>query len=240
MGFLRFCKEVRRPASITLIKGYLDELSMQGKLVAEAREALRWFVVAGRRQAQLKMKGEVDGVELRGLQDESRRTDARPPVGPTPERTGAGPGATGYRGDTRPAVGHERETASAVPLRERASDRSMPSIGAEGMSGPEWEQALVKAARTKGLMWRTEQTYRGWAQRFVEFMFPRNPRLADKAAAGVVGKGSRSRSAGGMAAGGARPEVSGRRRAVALAVDVPVEGIISRSAVGCPAAASCK
>ena len=74
----------------------------------------------------------------------------------------------------------EAEFRSGAP-RERVSDRSMPSAGAEGLDGPEWEQALVKAARVAGLMWRTEQTYRGWARRFVAFMHPRGPRLAEKA-----------------------------------------------------------
>jgi hypothetical protein len=59
MCFLKFCKGVRRPASITLIKGYLDDLRKQGKLVAEAREALRWWVVAARRAAATTRAGQA-------------------------------------------------------------------------------------------------------------------------------------------------------------------------------------
>jgi len=62
----------------------------------------------------------------------------------------------------------------------RGSDRSMPPVGAADIGGPEWERALIKAARGAGLMWRTEQTYRGWARRFVEFMRPKGPRLVEK------------------------------------------------------------
>ena len=56
----------------------------------------------------------------------------------------------------------------------------MPSEGAEGLDGPEWEQTLVRAARLKGLAWRTEVTYREWAARLVEFIEPKSPRAADK------------------------------------------------------------
>lgn len=49
--FLGFCKRERRPASITAIKRYLDGLREQGKLVAEARLALKWFVLEARKQA---------------------------------------------------------------------------------------------------------------------------------------------------------------------------------------------
>jgi hypothetical protein len=77
--------------------------------------------------------------------------------------------------EARPAVG---PTFRDPTLRE--SDRSMPSEGAEGLDGPDWEQALVRAARLKGLAWRTEVTYREWAARLVKFIEPRSPRMADK------------------------------------------------------------
>lgn len=152
LGLLKFCKTERRPVSIMLIKGYLSEMASQGKLMAEAREAFLWFVAEARRMASVEGRA-----ELSGGNPARAEAEARPAVGPTPE------------------------TAAAVaPARERASDRSMPSEGAEGLDGPEWEQALVRAARVAGLAWRTEVTYREWAARLVEFMKPREPRFVEK------------------------------------------------------------
>ncbi|GAB5562251.1 MAG: class 1 integron integrase IntI1 [Synoicihabitans sp.] len=39
----------------------------------------------------------------------------------------------------------------------------------------DWEAALITALRKKGLLWRTEQSYRGWAQRFARFVAPDSP-----------------------------------------------------------------
>jgi site-specific recombinase XerD len=155
MGLLKFCKVERRPVSITLIKVYLEVMRGQGKLVAEAKRTFLWFVAEGRRRVQLKIKGEVEGVEGGVGGDQSRRKVAS---------------TFGGEAEARPAVG--------PTLRE--SDRSMPSEGAEGLDGPEWERALVRAARLKGLAWRTEVTYREWAARLVAFIEPRSPRVADK------------------------------------------------------------
>ncbi len=41
-----------------------------------------------------------------------------------------------------------------------------------------WEQALIRAARERGFLWRTEQTYREWAVRFARFIAPRSPASA--------------------------------------------------------------
>jgi hypothetical protein len=66
LGLLKFCKVNRRPVSITLIKGYLEVMRTQGKLVAEAREAFLWFVAEARTASQVKRKDEVEGVGRRG------------------------------------------------------------------------------------------------------------------------------------------------------------------------------
>jgi integron integrase len=134
--FLAFCRREGRPACITMIKAYLDGLRAQGKLVAEARLALRWFVLEAKRRGEA-TRAVPD--QLSGLSGAGQRS-----------------------------------------LRERGPDRSMPSTGSEGLGGPEWEQALVRALRRQGLLWRTEVTYRAWARRFVEFIRPKGPRLADK------------------------------------------------------------
>ena len=47
---------------------------------------------------------------------------------------------------------------------------------AEGdQGGADWERDLIAASRGKGLLWRTEQTYRMWAQRFSAQLGDRSP-----------------------------------------------------------------
>ena len=163
-SFLMHCRDGRKGASITAMKGYLDDLRKQGKLVAEIREALLWFVAEAR---------------LRVKHDEKEITSPANGVRPE-ERTLDPTGSSGLQGYGTGSDLQGNGTASAVPLRDRASDRSMPTVGAADLGGPEWERALVKAARVGGLMWRTEKTYREWAWRFVTFLHGKGPRLAEK------------------------------------------------------------
>ena len=53
-----------------------------------------------------------------------------------------------------------------------------PGLAAADLGGEPWERDLVKAARAAGLLWRTEETYRGWAARFARFITPRSPYAA--------------------------------------------------------------
>lgn len=55
----------------------------------------------------------------------------------------------------------------------------IPPIAAEDLGGPAWERALIVAIRNRGFLWRTEQTYRGWVNRFVDFIRPRPPATAE-------------------------------------------------------------
>jgi integron integrase len=59
------------------------------------------------------------------------------------------------------------------------SKASVPPAAASDLDGADWERDLFKAARDEGLMWRSEQTYRGWASRFARFLSPRSPYAAD-------------------------------------------------------------
>ena len=54
----------------------------------------------------------------------------------------------------------------------------LPPRAADDQGATDWEQALIGAIRRKGFLWRTEQTYRGWAKRFAEFVAPRSPAAA--------------------------------------------------------------
>ena len=59
-----------------------------------------------------------------------------------------------------------------------ARDPPVPLPAAADLGATEWEAALIREVRSRGFLWRTEQTYRGWARRFAAFLRPRNPRLA--------------------------------------------------------------
>jgi integron integrase len=53
-----------------------------------------------------------------------------------------------------------------------------PPPAASDLGTTPWEQALIKASRERGFLWRTEQTYREWAVRFARFIAPRSPYAA--------------------------------------------------------------
>lgn len=162
------CGEAKRPVSITFIKCYLLECETQGNLWPETKEALRWFVIEARKRAfgaaitadgarfisKFKVKGE-EGKGVGGAGDETT---------PSP------------RNDAGGAVAQKMSPYFEGGVRRGALPRSEPTRGAEGLGGPEWEQALVKAVRRDGKLWRTEQTYRSWAWRFVDFIRPVEPR----------------------------------------------------------------
>ncbi|HVZ64880.1 MAG TPA: integron integrase [Lacunisphaera sp.] len=42
----------------------------------------------------------------------------------------------------------------------------------------DWENALIKTMRLRGLLWRTEYAYRSWAQRFARYIAPKTPYAA--------------------------------------------------------------
>lgn len=54
----------------------------------------------------------------------------------------------------------------------------LPPVAAGDRGGADWERDLITAIRRKGFLWRTEQTYRGWAAQFAEFVRPRSPYAA--------------------------------------------------------------
>ncbi|MBP6506155.1 MAG: integron integrase [Opitutaceae bacterium] len=53
--------------------------------------------------------------------------------------------------------------------------RAQPPLAVTDLGGTPWEQALIKASRERGFLWRTEQTYREWTVRFARFIAPRTP-----------------------------------------------------------------
>jgi len=123
LGFLRKCKVLKCPATVTGAKNYFQDLQKQGHPVAEATEGLRWFFTRARLQSG--------------------------PTAPSPMTAGG--------------VGR---------------DRMLPSVAATDLGESDWEQALIREMRKRGFLWRTEQTYRAWAQRFARFVAPTGVRAA--------------------------------------------------------------
>ena len=52
---------------------------------------------------------------------------------------------------------------------------AVPPLAATDLGGPEWERQLIRELRTRQYQWRTEQTYRMWANRFAHWLAGRRP-----------------------------------------------------------------
>ena len=82
-------------------------------------------------------------------------------------------GATMETGEARgPRGGAERRKAGA------GMRAPTPPPAAKDLGGADWERDLIKAARERGFLWRTEETYRMWGARFARFLAPRSPYAA--------------------------------------------------------------
>ena len=68
-----------------------------------------------------------------------------------------------------------------APTEQRAPLHRVPALAREDLGGSLWEQDLILAVRRKGLLWRTEMTYRDWAGKFATYMRPRSPYAATAA-----------------------------------------------------------
>lgn len=148
LTFLHHCKKARSPASVVLIKQWLATRETQSN--GPAHTALRWFYREASRQ-----KGASGATEM------------------NEERRGASPF------DKLRAQSLPRGAGLSEIPRSRTAWRPMePRPAAQDLGGPEWERALVKTMRVRGLLWRSEQAYRGWAQRFAAFLAPKTPEVA--------------------------------------------------------------
>jgi integron integrase len=61
----------------------------------------------------------------------------------------------------------------------RVPRATTPPPAAQDLGRADWERKLIGALRNRGFLWRTEQTYREWAARFVRFIHPRSVFTAD-------------------------------------------------------------
>jgi integrase len=82
-------------------------------------------------------------------------------------------------GDSRRPEADGRKRASADQSREDVRRSTTPPLAACDLGGADWERDLIAALRERGLLWRTEETYQGWAVRFAAFLAPRSPYACD-------------------------------------------------------------
>lgn len=80
-----------------------------------------------------------------------------------------------YRGAQKSALQRPPEPSRRDPGSDLGGGSFSPPIARLDLGGADWERDLIRAAREKGFMWRSEKTYRGWAARFVEFLAPQSP-----------------------------------------------------------------
>ncbi len=92
-----------------------------------------------------------------------------------------------FRASSRAAsdAGAVESTAIAkpVPLSDPSPRRdslrsTVPPLAVSDQGGADWERDLIQAVRSRGFLWRTEETYRMWAARFAQFLRPKSPYAA--------------------------------------------------------------
>ncbi len=174
--FLAYCGSSHAPASVFMAKRYLDESDKPQ--TESSRFALRWFVKAWRVCSERELSaGEVSRGGSPAVTPPAIGGDKGTLRVPSPGAQkipviDSGPGAsTSTQGEGVDRAGVRR---SAEPPRAR-----------DDLGGADWERDLIKAARGKGFLWRTERTYRNWAQRFVAHLQPRSPYSAEGADIGA-------------------------------------------------------
>lgn len=156
LAFLHVCKTRHAPVSIALAREYLAAGTRRDPEVA--RDALRWFVSRGR-----------------------HRPAATPlAAGPMQNTTPVQGGGVEHGDGGSPEASARSMRAATRQLRP-----SEPPPAAQDQGGADWERDLIVALRRRGMLWRTEQTYRAWAARFARFIAPRSPYAAAEAEVGA-------------------------------------------------------
>lgn len=79
------------------------------------------------------------------------------------------------RGQSHLAVPAAQTRDPAVAGFRRHSGGVPPPAAARDLGNEPWEKALITAVRSRHLLWRSEQTYRMWTRRFVDFIAPAKP-----------------------------------------------------------------
>jgi len=98
-----------------------------------------------------------------------------------------------WEGKTDKASPHCREAlrwfvtqgrrSATPPWRPREPDikgPTSPVLSPTDLGREDWEVALIRACRERHFLWRTEESYRRWGHRFVDFIRPKNPLAVGK------------------------------------------------------------
>lgn len=153
ISFLKYCKIHHHPATVLLAKAYVEK---QERLrTGPVRLALRWFFRAAKAGVRIQDSQNAEERPMSTQSDESTRTPKEPVAQfrSEPDRNESGLAASGLR-----------------PME--------PKRATDDMGGPDWEQALIRTMRLRGLLWRTEYSYRAWARRFAHYITPKTPHAA--------------------------------------------------------------
>lgn len=169
LSLLHHCKKTHSPVTVALIKQWLAgrEKTANGP----ARSALRWFYRAAQK---------ADSDQRNGAERSPRPTDEMKDVPQSAPGLSASAVATT---EGRAPTGGDRVWGTnrfgSRSYNQRPPWRPMePRPAAQDLGGPDWEKALVGTLRVRGLLSRTEDTYRSWAKRFARFIAPKTPYAA--------------------------------------------------------------
>ena len=170
LTFLRLCKTKHAPATAELVKQHLaaHESHLAASVVGPAREALRWFF----RNAPKEAESERNRAELNRCPNKTVAAgkEARPEAA---LHLGGEEHGLGTAHAAAPMRAYSRSYNQRPPWRPME-----PRPASQDLGGPDWEQALVATMRMRGLLSRTEDTYRAWGKRFAEFIAPKSPYAA--------------------------------------------------------------
>jgi integron integrase len=159
ISFLKHCKTQHVPATVLLAKHYVE--NQERLRTGPVRLALRWFFQAAKARGQSERSNDRSSGRIEGNRPHPQRMNHTGSVARAP------------LAENHQSVGR-RETS--VP---HSGPRPMePRPARDDLGGPEWERVLIKTMRRRGLLWRTEESYRSWARRFAHYIEPKTPYAA--------------------------------------------------------------
>jgi hypothetical protein len=146
LSLLHHCKKTRSPVTVVLIKQWLA--GREKAATGPAHVALRWFY----REAAKADSENRNGAERNPRAEAEMRSASR--------------SASGGRAppEVDSVLGASHHSSRSRSYNQRPPWRPMePRPAAQDLGGPDWEKALVGTLRVRGLLARTEDTYRSWA-----------------------------------------------------------------------------
>jgi hypothetical protein len=174
--FLKHCKTQHVPATVLLAKQYVEK---QERLrTGPVRLALRWFFTAAKTRGRAESSDDRPSAQAEGERFAPQRMDHTGGVDRAP-MTDDDLGEASRDPAHSTGSGRARSTGSGQAITPYRGLRPLePRPAREDLGGPAWERALIKTMRLRGLLWRTEESYRSWARRFAHYIAPKTPYAA--------------------------------------------------------------